>query len=140
VPDDPADNHDGNTQPLPNIDPRASTEPIQADALDTESVAQAAGPIVERSSLPRWVPAALVGLAAIALALLAIVVVPQLIGSSVAPTPAPTPTLSLPSVTPTEDTEAPPAEEPPPPPPEPEPTVSVPEPTVEPTDPPLVTP
>ena len=129
--DDPSDNHDGNTQPLPNVDPGAPTQPLAADAIGTEPVAQAPMVVAGRSSLSRWLPALVTGLVIIAGLLFAAMILPQLIAPSLIPTP--TPTTSLPTPTPTEETQKPPSEEPPPP--APEPTVSVPVPTVDPPQP-----
>jgi hypothetical protein len=130
--DDPSDNHDGNTQPLPNVGPGAPTQPLAADAIGTEPVAQAPMVVAGRSSLSRWLPALVTGLVIIAGLLLAAMILPQLIAPPLIPTP--TPTITLPTPTSTEETQKPPSEEPAP---EPEPTVSVPIPTVEP---PLPTP
>jgi hypothetical protein len=130
MPDEPSENHDGDTQPLPNLDPGASTEPLRADEFADGPVAYAPAVGVARRPLPRWVSPLVLGLVIVAGVLLAAMLLPMLLPLSDAPTPVPTST--LPSPTPTEETEQPPSEEPPPP-PETEPTVSVPEPSVEPT-------
>jgi hypothetical protein len=133
--DDTSENHDGNTQPLPaNMAAGASTEPLAADALSTEPVAQAPSAVVAGPAMPRWVPSLIVGLVILAVFLLAIMILPGLLAPFATSTPAPTVTSPAPTATPTEDTEEPPppSEEPSP---EPEPTVSVPVPTVDPPEP-----
>ena len=130
MPDEPSENHDGNTQPLPNITPGAPTEPLRADATSTEPVAYAPAEVIARRPLPRWIPMVVIGLVIVAVALFGAMLLPGLLAQS--GVPLPTPTATLPTPTPTKATGGKQTEAPPP---APEPTVSVPVPTVEPTDP-----